>query len=116
MTNQIPAIPTNAHPTQSHGWELNPVSNSVEYINTYQTVTGYWVNVKTMHSSRCSYVEIVVSDETAFVIACRVSFYAYDHECTCEEFVANYLESPALEDICAHFDELCVEYDEEDVA
>lgn len=114
MNNQMTEHTTNAHPEQANGWALIPVGSSAVFYDTYQTSTGFWVNVKTVYSSHSSSVEVDVSDDTAYAVACKVTFGAHDHEHLCADFLKSYLDGPAIKNVCAHFDELCIPYDMDD--
>lgn len=96
-----------AQPSQFREWELTPHDHKI--VDTYKTPYGYSVTVTTVNHRTCSHVHIVVSDESAFVDACRVHFDGFSHRTACTAFVDDYLKSSELEFICKCFDALCVE-------
>ena len=77
MTNQTA---TSIQPIQPNEWVLMEHNHTWETIDTYETPTGHYVRVQTVHHETCSHVHIQVMDETAFVDACHVHFTGFNHE------------------------------------
>lgn len=113
--NIIPAS-QNAQPTQAHGWELIELDRTITESRAFATPTGHCVEVHLTHHPDCSHVQIVVTDEIAFVNACNVHFNGVDHQLVSADFTDDYLRGYGLIGICEDFDELCIEFGQDDAA
>lgn len=47
--NNINTLATSQAPTQAQDWALIPTYDTIEYGEMYETPTGHYVEVKTMH-------------------------------------------------------------------
>ena len=95
-------------------FELNLDHTTIERTEVFDTSTGHSVIVKTTHGMAFSRIDIEVINDDAYVIALRLIFNDFDHLDSCENCLEEYMSSPALADICEHFDELCTPYDEDE--
>lgn len=114
MSNNINISASSQTPTQAQDWALIPTCDTIEYSETYETLTGHYVEVKTTHYPCYTNLTIKVSNEDGSVIACTAHFGGVDHEECYEAFCKGYLQSSSLQRICEHFDELCTPYDDDE--
>ncbi len=112
--NKTTAISQNENTTQAQEWTLIPTCETIEYGETCKTPTGHYVKVKTTHQPSSISLVIEVFNEYGHVTACTAFLGGIDHEECYEAFYKGYMESPSLQLICKHFDELCTPYDEDE--
>lgn len=106
---QIPA--TSQNPAQACEFELILDHSTIEHTEVFDTSTGHGVIVTTTHGTAFSRIDIEVLSEDANYYPLRVIFRDFNHVDTCEEYLANYMNSPALANVCEQFDELCTPFD-----
>jgi len=92
-------------PVQARHWELTPLS--IKSTVTLGTPTGHKVIAIILESRDNSHISVHVTNDTAFVNMGFASFVGDNHQQECEDYLTQYLSSPALEYVCRNFDALC---------
>ena len=110
--NNIPATSQTPALTPEFAFTLN--HSMVEHTEVFDTSTGHSIIVKTVHGTAFSRVNVEVINEEAYVVAMNSFFNDFNHLNSCENCLAEYMNSQALVDICEHFDELCTSYDDDE--
>ena len=113
MTNNT-SVPQTEQPSQARNWELTPLGT--KSTRTFVTPTGHKVIVIIVEERDNSHVSVHVTNDTAFVNMGFSYFVGDNHQQECEDYLTQYLSSPALEYVCTHFDTLCNPFVDEDVA
>lgn len=98
-------IHTPASQEAQTSWELTHLST--KSTRTFCTPTGHKVIVLIVEDADSSYVSVHVTNEIAFVNMGFASFVGDNHQQECEDYLTQYLSSPALEYVCRNFDALC---------
>ena len=110
--NQIST--TFQNPNQVRELALVLDHSTVEHTEVFEASTGHSVIVKTTHGTAFSRIDIEVLNDDANYYPLRIIFHDFNHVDTCEEYLANYMNSPALANVCEQFDELCTPYDDDE--
>ena len=112
FTNDNQIAVTSQKLAQAQGLTLALVHSTIERTEVFEASSGHSIIVKTTHSVAYSQIDIAVFSDDAYVIALHSIFHDFDYLNTCKNYLAGYMHSPALADICEHFDELCTPYDD----
>lgn len=112
MTNHTTTA--GVQPAETCAWEVLELGSTYETVDSYETSTGHYVTVRSTHYETCSHVHIQVSNDSGYYNACNVHFSGFNHENTSACFVKTYLQGSDLQGICKYFDELYIEYEDED--
>ena len=101
-------------PVQARSWELTPFTAQITC--NFGTPTGHKVTAILVESRDSSHVSVHVTNDAAFVKTVFSYFVGENHQQECEDYLTQYLSSPALEYVCTHFNALCDSFVDEDVA